>query len=169
MVPSDLSAQERAGRAFPVSWDQFHRDCRALTWRLNEVGPFRRGDRDHPRRPGAGGDRGARTRRPRHRHRVHRLATTTTAQGELQVLKAVSADTQALGGGTGKGLLIVDDLVDTGATAGLVREMLPEAHFATVYAKPHGPPAGRHLHHRSVAGHLDLLSRGIWDCRSSRQ
>jgi len=35
-----LSAQERAGKAFPVSWDQFHRDCRALTWRLNEVGPF---------------------------------------------------------------------------------------------------------------------------------
>src|SRR5438046_9057573 len=34
------SAQERAGRPFPVSWDQFHRDCRALTWRLNEVGPF---------------------------------------------------------------------------------------------------------------------------------
>ena len=30
----------RAGKAFPVSWDQFHRDCRALTWRLNEVGPF---------------------------------------------------------------------------------------------------------------------------------
>ena len=26
----ELSAQERAGKAFPVSWDQFHRDCRAL-------------------------------------------------------------------------------------------------------------------------------------------
>src|SRR6202046_222961 len=37
---TELSAQERAGKAFPVSWDQFHRDCRALTWRLNEVGPF---------------------------------------------------------------------------------------------------------------------------------
>ena len=36
----ELSARERAGKAFPVSWDQFHRDCRALTWRLNEVGPF---------------------------------------------------------------------------------------------------------------------------------
>ena len=36
----ELSVQERAGRPFPVSWDQFHRDCRALTWRLNEVGPF---------------------------------------------------------------------------------------------------------------------------------
>ena len=33
----ELSAQERAGKAFPVSWDQFHRDCRALTWRLNEA------------------------------------------------------------------------------------------------------------------------------------
>jgi xanthine phosphoribosyltransferase len=37
---SDLSPQERTGKAFPVSWDQFHRDCRALTWRLNEVGAF---------------------------------------------------------------------------------------------------------------------------------
>src|SRR5471030_1562713 len=33
-------ADPSAGKAFPVSWDQFHRDCRALTWRLNEVGPF---------------------------------------------------------------------------------------------------------------------------------
>ena len=45
-----------------------------------------------------------------------------------------------LGGGTGKGLLIVDDLVDTGKTARMVRDMLPDAHFATVYAKPMGRP-----------------------------
>ena len=81
-------------------------------------------------------------------------------QGELQVLKGVSADVAKLGGGTGKGLLIVDDLVDTGKTARLVRDMLPDAHFAAVYAKPIGPAAGRHVHHRSVAGHLDLLSLG---------
>ena len=37
---AELNALERAGKPFPVSWDQFHRDCRALTWRLNEVGPF---------------------------------------------------------------------------------------------------------------------------------
>ena len=36
----EVSAQGRAEKAFPVSWDQFHRDCRALTWRLNEGGPF---------------------------------------------------------------------------------------------------------------------------------
>ena len=27
-------------KMFPVSWDQFHRDTRALTWRLHEAGPF---------------------------------------------------------------------------------------------------------------------------------
>ena len=42
-------------------------------------------------------------------------------QGDLQVLKGVSADVAKLGGGTGKGLLIVDDLVDTGKTGRLVR------------------------------------------------
>ena len=42
--------------------------------------------------------------------------------------------------GDGEGLLIVDDLVDTGRTAKIVRDMLPRAHFATVYAKPAGRP-----------------------------
>lgn len=37
-------------------------------------------------------------------------------------------------------MLIVDDLTDTGKTAGVVRAMLPKAHFATVYAKPKGRP-----------------------------
>ena len=27
-------------KIFPVSWDQFHRDSRALAWRLHEAGPF---------------------------------------------------------------------------------------------------------------------------------
>ena len=40
----------------------------------------------------------------------------------------------------GKGVLIVDDLVDTGKTARVVRELIPQAHFATVYAKPMGRP-----------------------------
>ena len=38
--------------------------------------------------------------------------------------------------GDGTGFLIVDDLVDTGATARVVRAMLPQAHFACIYAKP---------------------------------
>jgi xanthine phosphoribosyltransferase len=61
-------------------------------------------------------------------------------QGELRVLKKVAADIAALGGGSGKGILVVDDLVDTGKTAKLVRDSLPQAHFAAVYAKPLGRP-----------------------------
>jgi len=53
-------------------------------------------------------------------------------QGEITVLKSVDMD--------GDGWLLVDDLVDTGQTARIVRNMLPKAHFATVYAKPEGRP-----------------------------
>jgi len=38
------------------------------------------------------------------------------------------------------GFLLIDDLVDTGKTAQIVRQMLPKAYFATLYAKPAGRP-----------------------------
>jgi xanthine phosphoribosyltransferase len=63
-----------------------------------------------------------------------------TMQGDLILLKTVAPSVIALGGGEGRGVLIVDDLVDTGKTAKVVREILPKAHFATVYAKPMGRP-----------------------------
>jgi xanthine phosphoribosyltransferase len=53
-------------------------------------------------------------------------------QGSLQWLKRVEGD--------GAGWLLIDDLVDTGRTARAVRETLPRAHFATLYAKPLGRP-----------------------------
>jgi len=28
-------------KGFPVSWDQLHRDARALAWRLAELGPWK--------------------------------------------------------------------------------------------------------------------------------
>ena len=37
-------------------------------------------------------------------------------------------------------VLLLDDLVDTDATAKAVRDTLANAHFATVYAKPLGRP-----------------------------
>ena len=42
--------------------------------------------------------------------------------------------------GDGTGILVVDDLVDSGRTLELVRSLYPQAHFATVYAKPKGKP-----------------------------
>ena len=32
--------RNRSQKAFPVSWDQFHRDAKALAWRLAAAGPF---------------------------------------------------------------------------------------------------------------------------------
>ena len=62
--------------------------------------------------------------------------------------------------GDGSGFLIVDDLVDTGTTARVVRGLLPKAHFACVYAKPAGREMVDTFHHRGVAGHLDPVSVG---------
>ena len=51
-------------------------------------------------------------------------------QGNVEVLKGVSGD--------GEGFLLIDDLVDTGGTARVVRRLVPKAYFATLYAKPAG-------------------------------
>jgi xanthine phosphoribosyltransferase len=51
-------------------------------------------------------------------------------QTSVRVLKGVTGD--------GDGYLLIDDLVDTGRTAQVVRQLLPKAYFATLYAKPAG-------------------------------
>ena len=127
-------------KAFPVSWDQFHRDARALAWRLSGAGPFEalvcitRGGLV----PAAIVSREL---------EIRLIETVCIAsyhdyknQGETAVLKGISPEVTRLGGGDGAGILIIDDLVDTGRTAAAVRAMLPKAHFATVYAKPMGRP-----------------------------
>jgi xanthine phosphoribosyltransferase len=124
-------------KSFPVSWDQFHRDARALAWRLSAAGPFR---------AVVAVTRGglvpaaivARELGIRVIETVCVASYEYDKQGEIQVLKIIGDAIE--GGDGGAGVLIVDDLVDTGATARVVREMLPKAHFATVYAKPAGRP-----------------------------
>jgi len=131
--------QANQEKAFPVSWDRFHIDARALAWRLAEAGPFEaivsitRGGLV----PAAVVSREL---------DIRLIETVCVAsyqdyktQSKATVIKPVSQDIRELGNG-GEKVLIVDDLVDTGSTASLVREMLPQAHFATVYAKPKGRP-----------------------------
>lgn len=57
-------------------------------------------------------------------------------EGEPVLLKGVAGE--IVDGGAG--WLVVDDLADSGQTLRCVRELLPKAHFATVYAKPKGAP-----------------------------
>jgi xanthine phosphoribosyltransferase len=122
-----------------VSWDQFHRDARALAWRLSDAGPF-----DAIVSVTRGGlvpaAIVARELGIRVIETVCVFSYRDTVAGELEVLKPVAPDVAALGNGQGSRVLIVDDLVDTGRTAKVVRDMLPSAHFATVYAKPMGRP-----------------------------
>ena len=56
-------------------------------------------------------------------------------RGDPVLLKPASA------AGDGDGFLLIDDLVDRGATARLARSLLPRAHFACLYAKPAGRAA----------------------------
>ena len=127
---------EARTKSFPVSWDQFHRDSRALAWRLNGEGPFEacvaitRG----------GLVPAAIVARELNIRTVDCVAVKSydhQSQGQIKVLKPVDPNIIAAAK-AGKKILIVDDLVDTGATARVVRDMLPGAHFATVYAKPKG-------------------------------
>ena len=63
-----------------------------------------------------------------------------TSRVEAKLLKIPARDIAALGDGEGSAVLVVDDVVDTGETARAVRNLLPRAHFASVYAKPRGQP-----------------------------
>src|SRR5271166_7137130 len=40
LTPGSRHLTAARDKAFPVSWDQFHRDARALAWRLAASGPF---------------------------------------------------------------------------------------------------------------------------------
>jgi xanthine phosphoribosyltransferase len=138
-LQEQAEARQQAHKPFPVSWDEFHRDSRALAWRLSGAGPFE---------AIVAVTRGglvpaaivARELGIRLIETVCVASYNHTTQGELQVLKSVADHIVRLGGGQGQSVLIVDDLVDTGKTARVVRDILPKAHFATVYAKPMGRP-----------------------------
>ena len=124
-------------KGFHVSWDQIHRDSRALAWRLDKQGPD-----DGDWRAVVAITRGGMA--PAMivaRELDIRLVDTISvksydwqSRAEAVVLKAPDAALM----GDGAGVLIVDDLVDTGKTLELVRRLYPKAHFATVYAKPQG-------------------------------
>lgn len=118
---------------FPVSWDQLHRDAKALAWRLLERGPFK-GVVAVARGGLVPAAVIARELNIRHVETLCVIGYDFQKQDkdELVVLNSVEGD--------GDGWLIIDDLVDTGRTAGEVRRLLPKACFATVYAKPAGRP-----------------------------
>ena len=126
-------------KGFHVSWDQLHRDSRALAWRLDGQGP-----RDGGWRAVVAITRGgmapamivARELDIRTIDTISVKSYHKQAQGGVELLKKPSAELM----GDGTGILVIDDLVDSGRTLEVVRNLYPHAHFATVYAKPKGKP-----------------------------
>lgn len=125
-------------KEFPVGWEEFQRDAKALAWRLSDKKPWKgiiavtRGGlvpaaivaRELDVRiietvgvssyHGEDGSRGQR--------------------GNVEMLKSPHNV------GDGSGWLVIDDLVDTGQTVEVLRQSLPKAHYACVFAKPLGRP-----------------------------
>jgi len=123
---------EATEKDFPVSWEELHRNARALAWRLLPLGPFK-GVVSVARGGLVPAAIVARELEIRLIDTICIASYDEKTHGALTVLKESQA-------GDGEGWLIVDDLVDTGTTARAVRDRLPKAHFATIYAKPAGRP-----------------------------
>ena len=66
---------------------------------------------------------------------VESVCVVTYKDEEIGEPKVIKSPTAA---GDGTGFLIIDDLVDSGTTARVVRSLLPKAHLACIYAKPAG-------------------------------
>ena len=127
-----MSTSERYQKTYPISWDQLHRDTKALSWRLHDLGKSWKGVVAVTR---GGLVPAAVIARELGIHYIDTVSITSykfKEQGEMNILKKIDD--------SGEDLLIIDDLVDTGATAKVVKNMLPNAYFATVYAKPAGKP-----------------------------
>ena len=118
-------------KTFPISWEQLHRDAKALAWRLVGMKTWQ-GIVTITRGGLVPASIIARELEIRLVDTVCISSYDFKDMGESKILKSVYIDDTDW--------LLVDDLVDTGRTAGIVRDMLPNAHFATVYAKPEGRP-----------------------------
>lgn len=148
-----MTETKRAGaeKFLAVSWDMFHRDVRALATRLAAIGDFTaivavtRG--------------GLAPAGIIARELDIRIVETICIasyreerrQDAIRVLKPLS---DAILARPESEVLIIDDLVDTGETARVLRKMLPKAHFAAIYAKPLGLPL--------VDTHVTAFSQDTW-------
>ena len=126
-------------KGFHISWDQIHRDSRALAWRLEKRGPF-----DGEWSAVVAITRGgmvpamiiARELDIRVVETISVKSYDHQSQSAAKILKSPNKDLM----GNGNGILIIDDLVDSGRTLEIVKDLYPKAHYATIYAKPKGRP-----------------------------
>jgi xanthine phosphoribosyltransferase len=121
-----------------LSWEELHRDAKALALRLLELGPWKgivavtRG----------GLTPAAIVARALDIRLIETVCVIGYGPDEYNPQQAnettvIKPPAQV---GDGEAWVVVDDLVDTGRTAEVLRKLMPKAHFAVVYAKPLGRP-----------------------------
>ena len=117
---------------FPVTWEELHRNAKALAWRLIVKGPWEgiiavtRG----------GMVPACIVARELDVKLIETFCISSydhQDQRGAEILRQPNSDI-----GTGKGWIVIDDLVDTGNTFKIARGFLPHAHYACIYAKPAG-------------------------------
>ena len=133
-----MGIKSKYHHTFRVSWEQFHRDSRALAWRLlatkkkwKKIIAVARG----------GLIPATIIARELNIHYIDTICVSSymgQCQGELLISKKIAKP--RTGRECGDQYLIIDDLVDTGITGRSIRRVIPGAYFATVYAKPDGEP-----------------------------
>lgn len=132
-----MGTAENYTKDFPISWEELHRNGKALAWKLLNKGPLEGGKWKGIIAITRGGMVPACIMaRELEVLNIETFCITSydvKEQSETKILKKPSTVDN-----DGEGWLVVDDLVDTGKTFELVRELYPKAHYACIYVKPMG-------------------------------
>ncbi len=124
-------------KGFHVSWDQLHRDARALAWRLDGQGPEGGAWKSVVAITRGGMAPAMIIARELDIRTVDTISVKSYNHQQQSAAQIIKSPDMALIG-DGEGVLVIDDLVDTGRTLEVVRKLMPKAHVATIYAKPMG-------------------------------
>lgn len=140
-------------KGFHVNWEQLHRDTRALAWQLAQISKNESSWRAVVAITRGGMAPAMIVARELDIRTVETISVKSydhQSQNEVEILKHPDRTLM----GDGQGILVIDDLVDTGKTIELVKAQFPKAHFATVYAKTGG--------RKSVDTYVTEVSSDTW-------
>lgn len=129
-----MKGLKAAAKIHSCSWHEMHREATDLGQRLAAAGPWR-GLVAISRGGLVPAAIVARVLDQRLVETVCIASYIGQAKGPVEVLKPPPSLV-----GRGEGWLLVDDVADSGATAETARQLLPQAHYATLYVKPAGRP-----------------------------
>jgi xanthine phosphoribosyltransferase len=141
-----MDFEKNRGRYYVVSWDQLHKDVRALAARLMQeknikgIMAVSRG--------------GLVPAAIVARELEIRLVETVCIASYDENIQGDEARILHKPEGDGEGYIIIDDLVDSGKTGKIIKELYPKALFATVYAKPKGQDV--------VDLHIFPIEQDVW-------